>query len=72
VRLIRAGRERRVNLDSSEATEILQQPIVSGDQILVEERPTFARSYLNPTLQVIQTVTSLVSTYVFFNAIFNE
>ena len=72
VRLIRAGRDRRVNLDSSEATQILQEPIVSGDQILVEERPTFARRYLNPTLQVIQTVTSLVSTYVFFNAIFKE
>jgi protein involved in polysaccharide export with SLBB domain len=72
VRLIRGGREWRVNLDAADAVTILQQPIVSGDQILVEERPTFARRYLSPTLQVIQTVTSLVSTYVFFNAIFNS
>jgi protein involved in polysaccharide export with SLBB domain len=72
VRLIRGGRDWRANLDSPEAAALLQQRIVSGDQILVEERPTFARRYLTPTLQVIQTVTSLVSTYVFFNAIFND
>jgi protein involved in polysaccharide export with SLBB domain len=72
VRLIREGREWLVNLDAPEAAALLQQPIMSGDQILVEERPTFARRYLNPTLQVIQTVTSLVSTYLFFTAVFNN
>jgi protein involved in polysaccharide export with SLBB domain len=72
VRLIRDGRDWRVNLNAPEAAALLQQPIMSGDQILVEESPTFARRYLNPTLQVIQTVTSLVSTYVFFDAIFNN
>lgn len=71
VRLIRGGREWRADLDAPDATTLLQQPIVSGDQILVEERPTFARRYLSPTLQVLQTVTSLVSTYVLFNAVFN-
>lgn len=72
VRLIRAGREWREDLDSPQAATILQQPIVSGDQILVEERPTFARRYLSPALQVVSTVTSLVSTYLLFNAVFNN
>jgi protein involved in polysaccharide export with SLBB domain len=72
VRVIREGAEWRENLDGSGAAAILRLPVHSGDQILVEERPTFARRYLTPSLQVIQTVTSLVSTYVFFTAIFDN
>ena len=71
VRLLRAGREWRENLDDESAAAILQEPILSGDQILVEERPTFARRYLSPALQVIQTASSIVSTVLFLYAVFN-
>jgi protein involved in polysaccharide export with SLBB domain len=72
VRLIRNGVSRAVALSDSEAGELLQEPIRPGDQILVEERPSFTRTYLGPTMQVIQTVTTLVSTYVFFRAIIGD
>lgn len=72
VRLLRAGHEWRENLDDERAAAILQQPILSGDQILVEERPTFGRRYLSPALQVIQTTSSIVSTVLFLYAVFNS
>ena len=72
VRLLRGGLEWRENLHDERAAAILQQPILSGDQILVEERPTFARRYLSPAIQVIQTTSSIVSTVLFLYAVFNS
>lgn len=72
IRFIRDGQHTVVNLDGQEESALLQTRIQSGDQILVEERPTFSRTYLNPALQVIQTVTALVATYVYFDAIFSS
>lgn len=70
VRLIRDGEERVTNLEGTESAPLLQEPIRSGDQILVEHRPTFTRNYLEPGLRVLQTVTGLVASYVYLNAIF--
>lgn len=72
VRLIRGGVHTVAGLNDERVADLLQEPIRSGDQILVEERPTFTRDYLGPTLQVLQTVTSLVSTYLFFTTILND
>jgi protein involved in polysaccharide export with SLBB domain len=72
VRLIRAGETYVARLDGSQESELLQTQIRSGDQILLEERPSFSRSVLSPTLQVVQTVTTLVATYVYLNAIFGS
>lgn len=72
VRLIRGGEHTVAALNDEEVAALLQEPIRSGDQILVEERPTFTRNYLGPTLQVLQTVTTLVSTYLFFSTILKD
>lgn len=72
LRLVRDGVETVVNMDGSSETELLQTHIRPGDQILIESRPTFSRTYLAPAMQVLQTVTALVGTYVYFNAIFGE
>jgi protein involved in polysaccharide export with SLBB domain len=72
VRLIRDGTHTVANLDDEQVAGLLQEPVRSGDQILVEERPSFTRNVLGPTLQVIQTVTALVATYVYFDAIFGR
>jgi protein involved in polysaccharide export with SLBB domain len=70
VRLIRDEVHTLTSLDGESETALLQTRIQSGDQVLIEERPTFSRNYLNPALQVIQTVTALVATYVYFDTIF--
>jgi protein involved in polysaccharide export with SLBB domain len=72
VRVIRNDIATVANLDQGEATELLQLPIRSGDQILVEERPSFTRSYIRPALGVIQTVSGLVLTYVSIRAVFGS
>jgi len=72
VRLIRAGATYVARLDGSQESELLQTQIRSGDQILLEDRPSFSRSVLSPTLQAVQTVTTLVATYVYLNAIFGS
>lgn len=72
VRLIRQGTETVAALDQGEATALLQEPIRSGDQIIVEERPSFTRTYLDPALRALQTVTGLVATYVYLQAVFRE
>ena len=72
VRLIRDGEIHIASLDGGSETELLQMRIHSGDQILVERRPTFTRNYLGPALNVVQTVTALVATYVYLNAIFGS
>lgn len=72
VRLIRGQDVQIANLSGGSETDLLRMRIQSGDQILVEQRPTFSRNYLGPTLQVIQTVTALVATYVYLNAIFGS
>lgn len=72
VRLIRGGKPTVVDLKDPGATALLQSPVRSGDQILVEERPTFNRTVLQPGLQVLQVVTSLLSTYVFIDTIVHK
>lgn len=72
VRVIRDGRTTTVNMNAPAAAVVLQAPVRSGDQVLVEERPTFNRTYLQPGLQVLQVVTSLLSTYVFIDTIVNR
>jgi protein involved in polysaccharide export with SLBB domain len=72
VRLIREGRDVVSNLDGNSEINLLQTTIQSGDQILLEERPSFYRNVLGPTLQVVQTVTTLVATYVYLDAIFGS
>jgi protein involved in polysaccharide export with SLBB domain len=72
VRVIRDGVPTVANLDQGEATALLQLPIRSGDQILVEDRPSFTRSYIRPALGVIQTVSGLVLTYVSIRAVFGS
>lgn len=70
VRLIRGGQSIVENLDGASETELLQTSIRSGDQILVERRPSINRMYITPMLQVLQTLTGLVATYVYLDAIF--
>jgi len=53
-------------------TDLLQQPIRSGDQIVIEERPTFRRAYLDPALLVVQTLGSVISTFVIVRTVFKE
>lgn len=72
VRLIRGSEISVANLEGGRETALLQTRIRSGDQILVEDRPSFTRTFLSPTMQVIQTVTALVATYVYFDAIFGS
>lgn len=72
IRLIRDGEMTVTNLDGRSETALLQTQVEPGDQILLEERPTFTRNYLGPAMQVLQTVTALVATYVYFDAIFGS
>lgn len=72
VRLVREGNHTVVNLNDSEAAELLQLPIRSGDQIVVEDRPSFNRTYLQPGLQALQVVGSLISTFVLLDAVFGS
>lgn len=72
VRLIRDGVETVANLDRGEAAALLQLPIRSGDQIIVEDRPSLSRNYIRPALGVIQTVAGLVLTYVSIRAVFGS
>jgi protein involved in polysaccharide export with SLBB domain len=72
VRLIRDQEVVVANLDGGSETALLQTRVQSGDQILVELRPTFTANYLGPALQAVQTVTALVATYVYLNAIFGS
>jgi hypothetical protein len=46
--------------------------IQSGDQIIVEERPTFSRNYLNPALSALQTVAGIVGTVLLFRGFFRN
>ncbi len=72
VRLIREGVETLANLDRGEVASLLQLPIRSGDQIIVEDRPSLTRNYIRPALGVIQTVAGLVLTYVSIRAVFGS
>jgi protein involved in polysaccharide export with SLBB domain len=69
VRLIRGDQVVVANLDAESERELLQTRVRSGDQILVEQRPSFNRNVLGPGLQVLQTVTALIATFVYFDAI---
>lgn len=71
VRVVRNGVETVASLAEGEATALLQLPIRSGDQIVVEERPSFMRNYVQPALGVVQTITGFVATYVFLKTAFN-
>jgi protein involved in polysaccharide export with SLBB domain len=72
VRLIREGVEAVANLDRGEIAELLQVPIRSGDQIILEDRPSISRNVIRPALGVIQTVAGLVLTYVSIRAVFGS
>jgi protein involved in polysaccharide export with SLBB domain len=72
LRLIRDGHHSVVAMNDPAAAEVLQAPIRSGDQILLEQRPTFTRTYLGPALQTLQTVTALVATYIYLDALFGS
>ncbi|HEX2093824.1 MAG TPA: polysaccharide biosynthesis/export family protein [Longimicrobiaceae bacterium] len=72
VRLIRNGTPTVANLNDPRISSLLQEPIRSGDQIIVEERSTFARTYIAPALQILQTVSSLVTTYIIINSVFGS
>lgn len=72
VRLIRGGQHTLVGLTDEEAAAFLQQPIRSGDQIIVEERPSFSRTYLDPALRVLQTVGSILSTYIILTTVLDS
>ena len=72
VRLIRGGTQRVANLNGEGIAALLQEPIRSGDQIIVEERASFSRTYVGPALQVLQTVTSLLTTYLFIDQVFGS
>lgn len=69
LRFVRDGRQTVVSFTDPAVTEILLQPIRSGDQIVVEERPSFTRSYLDPSLRILQAVGSVLSAYVIINQI---
>jgi protein involved in polysaccharide export with SLBB domain len=72
VRLARDGKQTVVGLNDPEAAALLQEPIRSGDQIVVEERPSFNRTYLQPALQVLQVVSGLITTYVLVDQVFGN
>lgn len=72
LRFVRDGVQTVVSMADPRATAILQQPIRSGDQIVIEERPSFTRAYLEPALRVIQTVGSVLSTYVILQTIIGK
>lgn len=72
MRFVRDGVQTVVNLTDPRVTELLQQPFRSGDQIVIEERPSFSRAYLDPALRVIQTVGSVLSTYVILMTILDD
>lgn len=72
LRFVRDRVQTVLNLNDPRVTDLLQQPIRSGDQIVLEERPTFRRAYLDPALTVLQTVGSLVSTYLILSTLFDK
>lgn len=72
VRLIRGGEHTVVNLDDARITALLQEPIRSGDQVVVEQRPTFTRTYVRPALQIIQTAASLITTFVLISSVLDS
>lgn len=72
IKVIRDGVETVANLTDGQADALLQSPIRSGDQILVEDRPSFTRSYVEPALRVVQTVTGLVATYVYLRVVLTK
>ncbi|HEV2147379.1 MAG TPA: polysaccharide biosynthesis/export family protein [Longimicrobiaceae bacterium] len=72
LRFVRDGRQTVVNLADPAATEILQQPIRSGDQVVIEERPSFSRTYLDPAIRVVQTVGTVLSAYVILTQILRD
>ncbi len=72
VRLIRGGEHTLVGLTDPRSAAFLQQPIRSGDQIIVEERPSFSRTYLDPALRVLQTVGSILSTYIILTTVLDS
>lgn len=72
LRFVRDGVQTVVRMDSPLATELLQEPIRSGDQIVIEERPSFRRAYLDPALTVLQTVGSVLSTYLILTTLFDD
>ena len=72
VRFIRGGEHTVVNLDDDRIAALLQEPIRSGDQVIVEERPTFTRTYVRPALQVIQTAASLITTFVLITSVLDS
>lgn len=69
VKLVRGGRQYVENLNGGGIAALLQAPIRSGDQIIVEERPTFSRTYIGPALQLLQAVGSIVTTYVLIDQV---
>lgn len=69
VRLVRGGRQYVENLNGSGIAALLQEPIRSGDQIVVEERATFTRTYVGPALQILQAIGSIVTTYVLIDQV---
>lgn len=69
VRLVRGGRQYVENLNGAGIAALLQTPIRSGDQIIVEERATFTRTYVGPALQILQAIGSIVTTYVLIDQV---
>ncbi len=69
VRLVRGGRQYLENLNGDGIAALLQEPIRSGDQIIVEERATFTRTYVGPALQILQAIGSIVTTYVLIDQV---
>ncbi len=69
VRLVRGGRQYVENLNGAGIAALLQEPIRSGDQIIVEERATFTRTYVGPALQILQAIGSIVTTYVLIDQV---
>lgn len=69
VRLVRDGRQSVENLNGRGIAALLQEPIRSGDQIIVEERPTFTRTYVGPALQILQAIGSIITTYVLIDQV---
>lgn len=72
LRFVREGVQTVLRMDDPRATELLQQPIRSGDQIILEERPNFRRAYLDPALTVLQTVGAVISTYLVITTIVGD
>lgn len=72
LRFVRDGVQTVVGFSDPGATELLQQPIRSGDQIVIEERPSFRRTFLDPALLVVNTVGSVLSTFLILETIFGD